>query len=254
MNGKVYFAMKANSALGILALIGKLGGGMDIVSAGELARAIAAGIKPSDVVFSGVGKTNDEIRQALACHIGQINAESPAEVAAISAIAQEMNLLAPVALRVNVDVSPSTHAKISTGERNTKFGVSTKQSEARDIYQQMAEDPHISPAGLAVHIGSQICDLGPFERAYSALLALAIELRDAGLPVPNLDLGAESVLIMIPQVQPILRNTACLFSGYLQVRVLALGLSLVAQSLPIMVRLSRELFTSSKAEKAVYHC
>ena len=189
VNGKVYFAMKANSALGILALIGKLGGGMDIVSAGELARAIAAGIKPSDVVFSGVGKTNDEIRQALACHIGQINAESPAEVAAISAIAQEMNLLAPVALRVNVDVSPSTHAKISTGERNTKFGVSTKQSEARDIYQQMAEDPHISPAGLAVHIGSQICDLGPFERAYSALLALAIELRDAGLPVPNLDLG-----------------------------------------------------------------
>ena len=100
-----------------------------------------------------------------------------------------MNILAPVALRVNVDVSPSTHAKISTGERNTKFGVSTKQSEARDIYQQMAEDPHISPAGLAVHIGSQICDLGPFERAYSALLALAIELRDAGLPVPNLDLG-----------------------------------------------------------------
>ena len=104
VNGKVYFAMKANSALGILALIGKLGGGMDIVSAGELARAIAAGIKPSDVVFSGVGKTNDEIRQALACGIGQINAESPAEVAAISAIAQEMNLLAPVALRVNVDV------------------------------------------------------------------------------------------------------------------------------------------------------
>ena len=189
VNGKVYFAMKANSTLGILALIGKLGGGMDIVSAGELARAIAAGIKPCDMVFSGVGKTKSEIRQALACGIGQINAESPAEVAEISAIAQDMNVLAPVALRVNVDVAPSTHAKISTGERNTKFGISTNQREACDIYQQMANDPHISPAGLAVHIGSQIRDLAPFERAYSALLSLAIELRDAGWPVPNLDLG-----------------------------------------------------------------
>lgn len=189
VNGKVYFAMKANSTLGILALIGKLGGGMDIVSAGELARAIAAGIKPNDMVFSGVGKTNDEIRQALDCGIGQINAESPAEVSAISAIAQEMNLLAPVALRVNVDVNPSTHAKISTGQRNTKFGISTNQREAFNIYQKMTKDPHISPAGLAVHIGSQICDLAPFERAYSSLLALATELRDAGLPVPNLDLG-----------------------------------------------------------------
>ena len=189
VNGKVHFAMKANSTLGILALIGKLGGGMDIVSAGELARAIAAGIKPSDVVFSGVGKTNDEIRQALAYGIGQINAESAAEVAAIRAIAQEMNLLAPVALRVNVDVTPSTHAKISTGQRDTKFGISTNQREAYDIYQQIAQDPHISPAGLAVHIGSQIRDLAPFERAYSALLNLAIELRESGWPVPNLDLG-----------------------------------------------------------------
>ena len=125
MNGKVYFAMKANSALGVLALIGKLGGGMDIVSAGELERAIAAGIKPSDVVFSGVGKTNDEIRQALTCGIGQINAESQAEVSAISAIAQEMNLLAPVALRVNVDVSPSTHANFNCYAM--KFGISTNQ-------------------------------------------------------------------------------------------------------------------------------
>ncbi|NCW30896.1 MAG: diaminopimelate decarboxylase, partial [Alphaproteobacteria bacterium] len=100
--GKVHFAMKANSALGVLALIGRLGGGMDIVSAGELARAKAAGINPADVVFSGVGKTADDIRQALGDGIGQINAESAPEVAAISAIAAEMGLVAPVALRVNV--------------------------------------------------------------------------------------------------------------------------------------------------------
>ncbi len=189
VNGKVHFAMKANSALGVLALIGKLGGGVDIVSAGELARAIAAGIKPDNVVFSGVGKTSDEIRQALAHGIGQINAESPAEVAAISKIAAEMNLMAPVALRVNVDVNPGTHAKISTGQSDTKFGISTNQREASDLYKKLANDPHITPAGLAVHIGSQICDLAPFERAYSALLTLAIELRDDGFPVPNLDLG-----------------------------------------------------------------
>ena len=189
VNGKVHFAMKANSTLGVLALIGKLGGGMDIVSGGELARAIAAGIKPDDVVFSGVGKTSDEIRQALVCGIGQINAESPAEVAAISAIAAEMNYVAPVALRVNVDVDPGTHAKISTGQRDTKFGISTDGRVASDLYQQLVNDPHIVPAGLAIHIGSQIRDLVPFEHAYSALLALAIELRDAGFPVPHLDLG-----------------------------------------------------------------
>ena len=189
VKGKIHFAMKANSALGVLALIGKLGGGMDIVSGGELARAIAAGIKPSDVVFSGVGKTADEIRRALACGIGQINAESPAEVAAISAVATEMNVVAPVALRVNVDVNPGTHAKISTGQRDTKFGISTSRHEASELYKQLVNDPHIDPSGLAVHIGSQICDMVPFEHAYTALLALAIKLRDAGLPVPNLDLG-----------------------------------------------------------------
>ena len=187
--GKVHFAMKANSALGVLALIGRLGGGMDIVSAGELARAKAAGIDPADVVFSGVGKTGDDIRAALACGIGQINAESAPEVAAISAIAGEMGVVAPVALRVNVDVNPGTHAKISTGQRDTKFGISTDQREAGDLYRQLTEDVNIRPAGLAVHIGSQIRNLAPFEAAYSALLTLAIELRNAGMPVPNLDLG-----------------------------------------------------------------
>ncbi len=189
VNGKVHFAMKANSALGVLALINKLGGGMDIVSTGELARALAAGCKPNDVVFSGVGKTAGDIQQALGCGIGQINAESAAEVAVISAIAANMGVIAPVALRVNVDVDPGTHAKISTGQRDTKFGISTNQLEASKLYQQMADDPHIAPTGLAVHIGSQICDLAPFEKAYSALLALALDLRGAGLPMPNLDLG-----------------------------------------------------------------
>jgi diaminopimelate decarboxylase len=97
--------------------------------------------------------------------------------------------VAPVALRVNVDVNPGTHAKISTGQRDTKFGISTDQREASDLYRVLCDDPHIRPAGLAVHIGSQIRNLAPFEAAYSALLTLANELRNAGMPVPNLDLG-----------------------------------------------------------------
>jgi len=189
VNGKVHFAMKANSALGILALLAHEGAGADIVSGGELSRALAAGMSASDIVFSGVGKSKAEIEQALAANIGQINAESPAEVAAISAVAASMGVVAPVALRVNVDVDAKTHAKISTGQRDTKFGISTDQNEAADLYRVMADDPHIAPSGLAVHIGSQLRDMAPFETAYTALLALGSALRADGLNVPLLDLG-----------------------------------------------------------------
>ena len=189
VSGKVHFAMKANSALGILALIGKLGGGVDIVAIGEMKRAVAAGIAPTDMVFSGVGKTDDEIRQALLAGIGQINAESAPELDAISRVATSLGVIAPVALRVNVDVAPATHTKISTGQRDTKFGISSYQDEAANLYHRLANDTHIKPAGLAVHIGSQIRDLSPFERAYKALLDLANGLRSNGLSVPGLDLG-----------------------------------------------------------------
>ena len=189
VSGKVHFALKANSALGVIAFLARCGAGADIVSAGELARALAAGIPAKDVVFSGVGKSPAEIRAALEVGIGQINAESDAEVAQISAIAAAMGIVAPVALRVNVDVDAGSHAKISTGQRSTKFGVSTNQGEAASLYATLDDDPHIKPVGLAVHIGSQICDLAPFEQAYSALLNVANGLRASGLDVPCLDLG-----------------------------------------------------------------
>ncbi|MCH1427217.1 MAG: diaminopimelate decarboxylase, partial [Alphaproteobacteria bacterium] len=181
--------LKANSALGVIALLARCGAGADIVSAGELARALAAGIAAGDIVFSGVGKSAADIRAALAAGIGQINAESAAEVAQIIAVAAAMGVVAPVALRVNVDVDAGTHAKISTGQRDTKFGISTNQREAATLYAELAADPHIKPMGLAVHIGSQICDLAPFERAYTALLDVANGLRAEGLEVPCLDLG-----------------------------------------------------------------
>ena len=189
VHGSVHFALKANSALGVIGLLARHGAGADIVSGGEMARALAAGIPAEKIVFSGVGKTAEEIGAALDAGIRQINAESPQEVEAISQIAAARGVQAPVALRVNVDVAPKTHAKISTGQRSTKFGVSTSQNEAADLYRKMAADPHIRPAGLAVHIGSQILELDPFERAYSALLSFGTALRDEGLEVPVLDLG-----------------------------------------------------------------
>ena len=189
VEGSVHFALKANSALGVISLLARHGAGADIVSGGEMARALAAGIPAEKIVFSGVGKSAEEIGAALDAGIGQINAESPQEVEAISQIAAARGVQAPVALRVNVDVAPKTHAKISTGQRSTKFGVSTSQNEAADLYRKMAADPHIRPAGLAVHIGSQILELDPFERAYSALLSFGTALRDEGLEVPVLDLG-----------------------------------------------------------------
>ena len=189
VEGAVHFALKANSALGVIGLLARNGAGADIVSGGEMARALAAGIPAGKIVFSGVGKSAEEIGAALDAGIGQINAESPQEVEAISQIAAARGMQAPVALRVNVDVAPKTHAKISTGQRSTKFGVSTSQNEAADLYRKMAADPHIRPAGLAVHIGSQIMELDPFERAYTALLSFGTALRDEGLEVPVLDLG-----------------------------------------------------------------
>ena len=189
VDGAVHFALKANSALGVIGLLARNGAGADIVSGGEMARALAAGIPAEKIVFSGVGKSAEEIGAALDAGIGQINAESPQEVEAISQIAAARGMQAPVALRVNVDVAPKTHAKISTGQRSTKFGVSTSQNEAADLYRKMAADPNIRPAGLAVHIGSQIMELDPFERAYTALLSFGTALRDEGLEVPVLDLG-----------------------------------------------------------------
>ena len=189
VDGSVHFALKANSALGVIGLLAQHGAGADIVSGGEMARALAAGIPAEKIVFSGVGKSAEEIGAALDAGIGQINAESPQEVEAISQIAAARGVQAPVALRVNVDVAPKTNAKISTGQRSTKFGVSTSQNEAAGLYRKMAADPHIRPAGLAVHIGSQIMELDPFERAYSALLSFGTVLRDEGLEVPVLDLG-----------------------------------------------------------------
>ena len=186
---KIHYAVKANSALAILSLLAKEGAGADIVSGGEMQRALKSGIPPEKIVFSGVGKSSDEIRAALSANIGQINAESPAELHLIAEIAADMGVKAPVALRVNVNVDPGSHAKISTGQRDTKFGISTDDGEAERLYHWVCKQPQLRPCGLAVHIGSQLTNLAPFETAYQALLDLADRLRADGCSVPQLDLG-----------------------------------------------------------------
>ena len=185
---EIHFAMKANPNLAVLRLMRDCGAGADVVSGGELRIARAAGIDPAHIVFSGVGKTAGELRTALAAGIGQINAESAEEIAVISAVATAMNVTAPVALRVNPDVDARTHAKITTGKSENKFGVAIADAPA--IYARMAAAPGIRAMGVAVHIGSQITrGVGAYHAAYAHLAELVRTLRAQNLPVETVDCG-----------------------------------------------------------------
>ncbi|MEM1130072.1 MAG: diaminopimelate decarboxylase [Pseudomonadota bacterium] len=183
----VCYAMKANSNQAIVKLLGTAGAGMDVVSGGEYARARAAGIPGDRIVFSGVGKTAGEMRQALAGGIRQFNVESEPELQHLSAIAAEMGRTAPVALRVNPDVDARTHAKIATGKSENKFGIPI--SRASQVYAQAADLPGIDVIGIDVHIGSQLTDLDPFESAFTKVAELTRQLRAEGHDIRRLDLG-----------------------------------------------------------------
>lgn len=181
----VCFAVKANSNIHVLAELARLGCGMDIVSGGEMQRALAAGCPAERIIFSGVGKTTAEIRAALQAGVHQINVESPAELALVAEVARDLWLRAPVALRVNPDVDARTHAKITTGRRDSKFGIPLDQIAALYASAPAA----LRMVGLAVHIGSQIVDLAPFRRAWGVMADLVRDLRARGLTVERLDLG-----------------------------------------------------------------
>ena len=183
----IHFAVKANDHLAVLRLLGREGAGADVVSAGELLRARAAGIPASRVVFSGVGKTAADLRLALGLGIAQVNVESAEELAMLSDVAAGMGRVAPVALRVNPDVDAGTHAKISTGRARDKFGIPYVSAAA--LYAHAATLPGIDPCGLAMHIGSQIRTLAPFRAAYDRIAGLVRDLRAAGQRVAVVDCG-----------------------------------------------------------------
>ncbi|HZT89185.1 MAG TPA: diaminopimelate decarboxylase [Stellaceae bacterium] len=183
----ICFAVKANSNVAVLRLFAGLGAGADVVSEGELRRALAAGVPPNRIVFSGIGKTREDLAAALAADIHQINVESLPELERLSEIAAARGQTARIALRVNPDVDAQTHAKISTGKKENKFGIDLRQ--AADAYARAAALPCIEPVGLAMHIGSQIVELEPYRLAFERLAELVLELRGDGFEVRRLDLG-----------------------------------------------------------------
>ena len=187
MDHFICYAMKAASNQAILKTLGNLGAGMDVVSGGEYRRAIAAGIPPEKVVFSGVGKTLEEITLVLQNGIRQFNVESESELDHISSVASSMNKMAPIAIRINPDVDAQTHEKIATGKAENKFGIPI--SNAREIYARASQMPGIRIIGIDLHIGSQLTDLEPFEKAYQKVADLTQVLRSDGHTIKRLDLG-----------------------------------------------------------------
>ncbi|MCB1405832.1 MAG: diaminopimelate decarboxylase [Rhodobacteraceae bacterium] len=183
----ICFAVKSNSNVAVLKLLGDLGAGMDVVSIGEYLRARAAGVPGDRIVFSGVGKTRDEMRQALLGGVRQFNVESEPELEALSQVATALGMEAPITLRVNPDVDAKTHEKISTGRKEDKFGVPI--SRARAIYARAAQLTGLRVIGVDMHIGSQLTELAPFEAAYVKMADLVRDLRADGHTIERLDLG-----------------------------------------------------------------
>jgi diaminopimelate decarboxylase len=183
----LHYALKANSTLAVLRVLRALGSRADANSVGEIEVALRAGFEPSDLVFTGVGKTPDELRRAVALGVRSINAESSGEVARLDSIAAEAGRRARVALRINPDIDAHSHPHITTGRRGNKFGVPL--DAARDLYREIARRKWLEPVGIHVHLGSQITDLGPLARAAAALVELVSNLRADGIELEHIDMG-----------------------------------------------------------------
>lgn len=183
----ICYSLKANSNQAVVATLARLGAGADVVSEGELRRALAAGIPPEKIVFSGVGKTARELAFGLDSRIHCFNVESEPELALLSEIASARGATAAISIRINPDVDAKTHAKISTGRKENKFGVPF--TRARDVYAHAANLPGIRVAGIDTHIGSQLTDLEPFDNAFRLISELATELRADGHAIEHVDLG-----------------------------------------------------------------
>jgi diaminopimelate decarboxylase len=183
----IAYSVKANGNLAVLKTLGRLGAGADVVSAGELKKALAAGIPAGKIVFSGVGKTRSEMRLGVAAGIRQFNIESEPELEALDSVAMELKTRVRIAVRINPDVDARTHAKITTGTAETKFGV--PWNRARDVYARAASLGGIEVVGVDVHIGSQITELAPFEEAFRRVAELIACLRADGHAIASADLG-----------------------------------------------------------------
>jgi diaminopimelate decarboxylase len=196
----VCFAIKANSNLAVIRTLARLGSGADVVSQGEIHRALAAGIPAEKIVFSGVGKTREEMAFALDAGIFGFNVESEAELRALSEVASSRGVRARIAFRINPDVDAKTHAKISTGKSEHKFGIGWR--EARPLYALARDLPGVDPQGVHVHIGSQITDIEPFKNAFGLVAGLVEDLRGDGHSISYVNLGGGLGIPYRPDVEP----------------------------------------------------
>jgi len=218
----VCYAVKANSSLAVLNLLARLGSGFDIVSGGELARVVAAGGDPRKVVFSGVGKTAEEMRQALAAGILCFNVESESELARLESVAAQAGVTAAVSLRVNPDVDPRTHPYIATGLKQNKFGI--PYSDALALYRRARGMRHLALAGIGCHIGSQLTDVAPFVAALDRVLELADRLRAEGIALAHVDIGGGLGIRYRDESPPAVADYARALLGRLEGRALKLML------------------------------
>ena len=187
LDARICYAVKANGNLAVIRTLGELGAGADVVSGGELTRAMAAGIPAERIVFSGVGKTADEMAAALRAGVHQINVESEPELELLAKVAESLGTSASISLRVNPDVDAQTHAKITTGKSENKFGIDIE--DAPRVYARAASLPALRAVGVAVHIGSQLLDLSPYRIAYAKVAELVAILRGRGVAIERIDLG-----------------------------------------------------------------
>ena len=234
----ICYAVKANSSLAILNLFARLGAGFDIVSGGELARVLAAGGNPAKVVFSGVGKTAQEMRAGLEAGILCFNVESASELQRLNRIAGDMGKVAPISFRVNPDVDPKTHPYISTGLKENKFGVAIADAPA--LYRLAASLPHLQVTGIDCHIGSQLTDLSPLSDAADRVLALVDMLAAEGIALHHIDLGGGVGIRYHDETPPDLaaygRELAARFKGRSEKLLLEPGRSLVGNAGLLLTR------------------
>ncbi|MCA0302879.1 MAG: diaminopimelate decarboxylase [Proteobacteria bacterium] len=200
MNAEVCYAMKANSSLAVIRLFGEMGAGADIVSEGEMRRALAAGIPAKRIVYSGVGKKASELGAALKAGVGQINVESAAELETLNAVAGQLGVKAAITIRVNPDVDAKTHAKITTGRKENKFGIDIDL--AREAFALAGRLPHLQVVGVAMHIGSQLTSLDPYRDAIVRVRELIVQLRADGHRIDRFDIGGGLGIVYADETPP----------------------------------------------------
>ena len=206
--GKICYAIKANSNLAVIATLARLGAGADVVSEGEARRALAAGVAAKNIVFSGVGKSEAELIFAVETGIGQINLESERDLDVLSKVASARGATMLVGIRVNPDIDALTHAKIATGKAENKFGIDIERAPA--MFLRAASLPGVKPVAVAVHIGSQLLDLDPYDKAFARVAALVVELREAGIDIRHLDLGGGIGVPYRDEIPPKLEDYAAI--------------------------------------------